>query len=204
MMWERPTQILCSGLWWGVSMSGSSLRVQRFAYVLPLLNSWALKVVPTSAWGQREQTNWGAWKRRSVQLLSSVQLRPYRLQHARLPCPSPSPGACSNSCPSSWWCHPIISSSAIPFCLQSFPASGSFPMNQLFPSGDQSIGASSSASVLPIQDWFPLGWTGWISLQSEGLKESLQHHSSKASILWRSAFFIESNSHIHTWLLEKP
>ena len=100
-------------------------------------------------------------------------LWPYGLQHARLPCPSLSPGACSNSCPLSQWCHPTISSSAIPFssCLQSFPASGSFPMSQIFTSGDQSIRASSSISVLPmnIQDWSPLGLTGWISLQYKGL-----------------------------------
>ena len=94
-------------------------------------------------------------------------------EHARLPCPSLSSRACSNSCPLSWWCHPTISSSVIPFssCLQSFPASGSFPMSQFFASGDQSIGVSPSVSVLPmnIQDWFPLGWTGWISLQSKGI-----------------------------------
>ena len=99
----------------------------------------------------------------------SNSLRPHGLQHARLPCLSPTPGACSNSCPSSQWCHPTISSSVIPFsfCLQSFPASGSFPMSQLFASGGQSIGASPSALVLPmnIQDWFPLGLTGLISLQ---------------------------------------
>ena len=100
-------------------------------------------------------------------------LRPHGLQHTRLPCPSPSPRACSNSCPLSQWCHPTISSSAVPYssCPQSFPASGYFPMSQLFTSGGQSIGASASASVLPmnIQDWFPLGLTGWISLQSKGL-----------------------------------
>ena len=103
----------------------------------------------------------------------SNSLRPHELQDARLPCPSPSPGAYSNSCPSSRWCHPTISSSVIPFssCLQSFPASGSFQMSHLFASGGQSIGVSASASVLPmnIQDWFALGWTGWISLQSKGL-----------------------------------
>ena len=102
----------------------------------------------------------------------SDSLRPKELQHARL-CPSAAPGACSNSCPSSQWCHPTISSSVVPFfsCLQSFPASRSFPMSQFFASGDQRIGASASASVLPMntQDWFPLGWTGWISLQSKGL-----------------------------------
>ena len=103
----------------------------------------------------------------------SYSLRPHGLQHARPPCPSPTPGACSNSCPSSQWCHPTISSSIIPIssCLQSFPASGSFPMSWFFASGGQSIGVSASASVLPmnIQDWLPLGWTGWISLQSKGL-----------------------------------
>ena len=103
----------------------------------------------------------------------SDSLWPHGLQHARPPCPSPTPGVHSNSCPSSQWCHPTISSSVIPFssCLQSFPASGSFQMSQLFTSGGQSIGVSASASVLPmnIQYWFPLGWTGWISLQSKGL-----------------------------------
>ena len=94
------------------------------------------------------------------------------LQHTRLPCPSPTLRTCSNSCPSSWYYHPTISSSVIPFsCLQSFPESGSFTMSQFFASSGQSIGASASASVLPmnIQDWFSLGWTGWISLQSKGL-----------------------------------
>ena len=99
----------------------------------------------------------------SVQFNHSVvsnTFQPHGLQHARLPCPSPTPGACSNSCPSSWWCHSTISSSVIPFssCLQSFPGSGSFPMSQFFGSGGQSIGVSASVSVLPmsIQDWFPL------------------------------------------------
>ena len=112
----------------------------------------------------------------SVQLNSSGMsdsLQPHGLQHARLPCPSPTPEAYSNSCPSSWRCHPTISHSAVTFscCLQSFPASGSFQMSQLFTSGGQSIGVSASLSVLPmnIQDWFPLGWTGWLSLQSKGL-----------------------------------
>ena len=103
----------------------------------------------------------------------SESLLPQGLQHTRLPCPSPTPRAYSNSCPSSRWCHPTISSSVVPFSslLQSFPASGSFQMDQFFTSGGQSIGVSASASVLPvnIQDWFPLGWTGWISLQSKGL-----------------------------------
>ena len=125
----------------------------------------------------------------SVQFSRSVvsdTLWPHGLQRARLPCPSPTPGACSDSCPLNQCWHPTVSSSVIPFssCHQSFPASGSFPVSQFFASGGQSIGTSTSASVLPgnIQGWFPLGLTGWISLESKGLK-SLQHHSSKASIL---------------------
>ena len=112
----------------------------------------------------------------SVQFSRSVMsdsLRPHGLQYARFPCPSPTLRACSNSCSLSQWCHPIISSSVIPFssCPQSFPASGSFQMSQLFASGSQSTGVSASTSVLPMntQDWSPLGWTGWISLQSKGL-----------------------------------
>ena len=135
----------------------------------------------------------------SVQFSHSVvsnSLWPHGLQHARLPCPSPTPGAYSNSCPSHWWCHPTISSSIIPFSshLQSFSASGSFPVNQFFASGGQSTEVSALASVLPmdIQDWFPLEWTGWISLQSKGLSKSLlQHHSSKASIFWHSVFMLQ-------------
>ena len=103
----------------------------------------------------------------------SVSLWPHELQHTRLPCPSPNPGAYSNSCPTTWWCHPTISSSVVCFssCLQSFLVSGSFQMSQFFESGGQIIGVSASASVLPmnIQCWSPLGWTGWISLQSKGL-----------------------------------
>ena len=113
----------------------------------------------------------------SVQFSCSIvsdSLRPHGLQHARLPCPSPTPGVYLNSCPLSRWYHPTVSSSVLPFssCLQSFPASGSFTMSQLFASGGQSIGVSASASVLPMnnQDWLPLGLTGLISLQSKGLE----------------------------------
>ena len=133
----------------------------------------------------------------AVQFTHSVMsdsLWPHGLQHARLPYPSPTPGAYSNSCPSNQWCHPTISSSVVPFSfhLQSFPASGSFLMSQLFTSGGQSIGVSASASVLPmnIQGWFPLGLTGLISLQSKGLSSLLQHQNLKASVLWPSAFFM--------------
>ena len=139
----------------------------------------------------------------SVHLSKSVvsnSLWPHGPQHARLPCPSPTPGACFNSYPLS--CHPTISSSVNPFssCLQSFPAIASFSMSQ-FLSGGQSIGDSASASVLPmnIQDWFPLGLTGFISFSIQGtLRCLLQHHSSKASILWCSAFFMVQLSHPHT------
>ena len=130
------------------------------------------------------------------------------LQNARLPCPLPTPRACSNSCPSSWWCHPIISSSVVPFssCLQSFPASGSFPMSQLFTTGGQSIGVSASASVLPIntQDWFPLGWTGWISLQSKELSTVFSNTTVQKHRFFSAQLSLWSNSHIHTWLLKKP
>ena len=118
----------------------------------------------------------------SVQFSHSVMsdsLRPHGVQHTRLPCPSPTPGAYSNSCSSRRWCHPTISLSVVPFSshIQYFPASGSFPMRRLFTSGGQSIGASASASVLPmsIQDWFPLGLTGLISLQSQRLSRVLSN-----------------------------
>ena len=128
----------------------------------------------------------------------SDSLQPHALQHARLPYPLPTPRAYSNSCPLSQWCHPTISSSVVPFssCLQSFPASGSFPMSQLFTSGGQSTGVSSSVSVLPvnIQDWFPLGWLDLLAVQGT-LKSLPQHHSSKASVLRHSAFFIVQLSH---------
>ena len=137
----------------------------------------------------------------------SDSLRPHGLQHVRPPCPLPTPGVYSNSCPLSQSCHPTISSSVVPcsLCLQFFPASGSFQMSWYLTSGGQSIGISALASFFPmnIQDWFPLAWTGWISLQSKGLKSLLQQHSSKASILWHSTFFIVQ-LHIHTRLLEKP
>ena len=129
----------------------------------------------------------------------SDSLQTHEPQHARPPCPSPTPGVYPNSCPLSRWCHPAISSSVVPFssCPQSFPASGSFQMSQLFTSGGQNIGVSASTSVLPMntQDWSPLGWTGWIPLQSKGLWRVFSNHSSKASILQRSAFFIVQLSH---------
>ena len=146
----------------------------------------------------------------SVQSLSHVWIfaTPWFTQHARPPCPSPTPEVCSNSCPSSRWGHPTISSSVIPFssCLQFCPASGSFPLTQFFASGGHSIGVSSSASVLPIntQDWFPLGLTGWISLQSKGLSRVFSNTTVRNHQLFSAQLSSQSNSHIHTWPLEKP
>ena len=140
--------------------------------------------------------------------VTSDSLQPHGLQHTRLPCSSSTPRDYSNPCPSSQWCHPTISFSVVSFssCLQSFPASGSFQMSQFFTSGGQSIGVSASALVLlmNIQDWFPLGWTSWISLQSKGLSRVFSN-----TIVQKHQFFgaqpsLQSNSHVHTWLSEKP
>ena len=143
----------------------------------------------------------------SVQFSHSVvssSLWLHGLQHARLPCPSPTPGVHSNSCALSRWCHPTISSSVVPFSsnLQSFPASGSFPMSQFFASGGQRIGVSASASVLPmnIQDWFPLGWTGWISLQSKGLSRVFSNTTVQSiSSLALSSLYSPTLTSIHDY-----
>ena len=145
-----------------------------------------------------------------VQFSCSVMsdpLQPHGLQQARPPCPSPTPGVYPDSCPLSWWCHRTISSSVIPFSsqLQSFPESGSFPMSQFFASGGQSIVVSVSTSVLPMktQDWSPLEWTGWIALQfkgfSKGFNTTVQKHQ-----FFGTQLSSQSNSNIHTWLLQKP
>ena len=143
----------------------------------------------------------------SVQFSCSVMsnsLQPHGVQHTRLPCPSPIPRACSNSYPSSRWYHPTISSSVVPFssCLQSSLASGSFLMNQFFISDGQSIGASASASVLPmtIQDWSPLVWTGWISLLSKGLSSAFSNTAVQNHQFLGTQLSLWSNSHILTWL----
>ena len=139
---------------------------------------------------------------------SCPTLWPHGLQHARPPCLSPSPRAYSNSCPLSQRCPPTISSCVVPFssCPQSFPASGSFPMSWLFTSGGQRIGVSASASLLPmnIQDWFPLGWIGWISLLSKGLSIVFSNTTVRKHHFFSTQLSLYSNSHIHTWLLEKP
>ena len=139
----------------------------------------------------------------------SDSLRPHGLQHTRLSCLSPFPGVCLHSYPSSQWCHPTISSSVVPFsCPQSFPASGSFLVSRFIASGSQSIGASASASasVLPvnIQGWIPLGWTGWISLQSRGLSRVFSNTTVQKHQFFGVQFSLQSNSRIQTWLLEKP
>ena len=143
-----------------------------------------------------------------VHLVMWDSLRSHGLQHARLPCPSPSPGACSISCPLSQRCHPTISSSVIPFssCLQSFQGSGSFLKSQLFTSGGQSIGVSALASVHPmnIHGWFPLGLSGLISLQSKGLSRVFSNTAVQKHQLFGTQPSLWSTSHIHTWRLEKP
>ena len=147
----------------------------------------------------------------SVQFSRSVvsdSLWPHESQHARPPCPSPTPGVHSNSCPLSRWCHPAILFSVVPFSSrpQSLPASGSFPMSQLFAWCGQSIGVSASASGLPmnIQDWSPLGRTGWISLQSKGLSRVFFNTTVQKHQFFSAQLSSQSNSHIHTWPLEKP
>ena len=162
-----------------------------------------------------KRTSFGAWA--YFTLISSVQfsrsvmsnsLQPYGLQHTRLPCPSPTPAACSNSCPSGGWCHPTILSSVMPFssCLQSFPASGSFLVNQFFESGGQCGGVSTSTSVLAMnnQGWFPLGRTGWISLLSRELSRVFSNTTVQKHQFFGAQLSLWSKSHIYMWLLEKP
>ena len=148
---------------------------------------------------------------RSDQISRSVvsnSLGPHESQHARPPCPSPTPGVHSNSSPLSWWCHPAISSSVVPcsYGPQSLPASGSFPMSQLFAWGGQSIGVSALASVLPVntQGWSPSEWPGWISLQSKGLSRLFSNTTVQKHQFFSAQPSSQSNSHIHTWPLEKP
>ena len=147
----------------------------------------------------------------SVQFSSSIMsdsLQPHGSQHARPPWPSPTPRVHPNSCTLSRWCHPAISSSVVPFfsCPQSLPASESFPMNQPFAWSGQSIGVSASASVLPVntQDWSPLRWTGWISLQSKGLSRVFSNTTVQKHQFFGAQVSSQSNSHIHTWPLGKP
>ena len=135
---------------------------------------------------------------------NSLQL--HGLQHTRLPFPSPSPGVCSNSCPLSRWCHPTIAPSVTPFssCLQSFPSSGSLPMSRLFPWGGQSIGASAAVLPMNIQGWLPLGFLGLISLPSKGLSRIFSNTTVQKHQIFGAQLSLSSNSHIHTWAMEKP
>ena len=166
------------------------------------------------------EQNWLSWVITSQTQFSSVQLISaqfrhsvvsyslwlHGLQHDRLPCPLPSPRACSNSRPLSWWCHPAISSSVVPFssCLQYFPGSGSFPKSQLFASGGQSNGDSASALPINIQDWFPLGLIGLIFLQCKGFSRVFSSTTVQKHQFFGAKLSLRSNSHIPTWLLEKP
>ena len=159
-------------------------------------------------WGAQDTSGKVKFKLLFSHSFMSDSLWPHGLQHTRLPYPSPSPGVSPNSCPLSWWCQSIISYSVVPFsaCLQSFPSLGSFPMSWLFKSDDQSIGASASATVLPmnIQGWFPLGLTGLVYLLSKGLSKVFSSTTIRRHQFFGTQPSLWSNSHIHTWLLEKP
>ena len=172
----------------------------------PLNAAWLLlSCFPTLYWKKTDTTF------SSIQLSHSVMsssLWPHELQHTRPLCPSPTPRVHPNPCPFSQWCHPTISSSVVSFSSypQPFPASGSYQMSQLFAAGGQSTGISASTSVLPMntQDWFPLGWTGWISLQSKGLSRVFSSTIVQKYQYFGTQLSLLSNSHIHTWRLEKP
>ena len=174
-----------------------------------MISLWVFKILSTVFWVYDLSILKVAIS--SFQISRSVvsdSLQPHEPQQARPHCPSPTPGVYPNSCPLSWWCHPTISYSAVHFssCPQSSPASRSFQMSQLFSSGGQSIRVSASTSVLPMntQDWSPLGWTGWTSLQSKGLSRVFSHTIVQKHQFFGTQLSSQSNSHIHTWPLEKP
>ena len=183
---------------WGFSI----LRLKVSWSAVSVIKLWSLSCKPMLCWMLGQFS--------SVQFSRSVisdSLWPHELQHARPPCLSPVPGVHSKSCPSSRWCHPAISSSIVPFsCPQSLPASECFPMSQLFAWGGQSIGVSALASVLPknTQDWSPLEWIGWISLQSKGLSRVFSNTTVQKHPFFGAQLSSQSNSHMHTWPLEKP
>ena len=191
-MSQQSRSLIVTQMSWKL-MSHKALYMNVYSSFIHNCHNLEAIEMPFSRWVNKT-TVWMQTLESSVQFSRSVvsgSLWPHGLQHARLSCPSPTPGACSDSHPLNRWCHPTILSS-VASCLQSFPAPRSFPMSQFFTSGGQSSGASASASVLPmdIQDWFPLGWTGLISLQSKGLSSVFSNTpSSKASILLCSAFF---------------
>ena len=192
-------------------------------YTFSWINNWTNRIKLTNSWIMK----FGCFQVESRDLISMIQSldsqplfiqfscsvvsdssRPHEPQHARPPCLSPTPEVRSDSCPSSWWCHPAISSSVIPFssCLQCLPASESFPMSQFFTWGDQSTGVSALTSFFTknTQDWSPLGWTGWISLQSKGLTRVFSNPIVQKHQFFGSQPSSQSNSHIHTWPQEKP
>ena len=178
-------------------LNGQMISVDIFPKAdIQIISKYMKRHSTLSVTGEMQLTQWDILG--VVHSVVSDSLWPYGLQHARLPCPSPTPGACSNSCASSRWCHPAISSSIIPFssCLQSFPTSESFPMNWLFESGGQSIGASASTTFLlmNIQGWFPLGLTDFLAVQRT-LKSLPQHYNSKASFFGAQPLWF--NYHIH-------
>jgi len=189
------------------------LKGQEYAHPCHLQSHWRppdaeeKEKAPSRLW---IANRWNTTNNSNSQFSHSVMsdsLRPHELQHARPPCPSPTPGVHPNPFPLSRWCHPTISSSVIPFssCPQSFLASGSFPMSQLFASGGQIIGVSASTSVLPMntQDWSPLGWTGWISLQSKGFSRVSSNTAVQKNQFFSTQLSLYYSSHIHTWPLEK-
>ena len=179
-----------------------SIRALHFLF-LWCISLITLKQLTTLWW-------WSGFSQSVSQFSHSVvsdSLRPHESQHARPPCPSPTPGVYPNWCPSSRWCHPAISSSVVPFsfCPQSLPASESFPMSQLFSWGGQSTGVSALASFLSkkSQSWSPSEWTGWISLQSKGLSRVFSNTTVQKHQFFSTQLTSQSNSHIHTWPLEK-
>ena len=195
----QPTELIyrmCRG--WGSILNPT---ISAISSLIPLSRMWWFSLPRLWKWSYQLIN--------SVQSLSQVRFFvTHGLQHARPPCPSWIPWAYSNSCPLSQWCHPTISSSVISFYshLQSFRASGFFPKNQFFTSDGQSIGVSALASVFPmnIQDWFPLGFTGWISLLSKGLSRVFSNTTVQKHQFFDAQPSSQSNSHIHTWPQEKP
>ena len=197
-------------------------QIKRWRIRTALVFPTAILAPDRYTWKQCLQSSKGKWchllgtERYSINIYSdqishsvvSDSLQPHESQHTRPPCPSPTPGVHSHSCPSSQWCHPAISSSVVPFssCPQSLPASESFPMSQFFAWGGQSIGVSALASVLPVytQDWSPLEGTGWTTLQSKGLSRVFSNTTVQKHRFFGTEPSSQSNSHIHTWPQEKP
>ena len=206
----QKTKIMASGPITSWQIDGETVEtVSDFIFWVPKSLQMVIAVMKLKDSYPLEGNLWPTFS--SVQFSRSVvsdSLRPHELQHTRPPCPSPTPRVHSNSRPSIWWCHPAISSSVVPFssCLQSLPSSESSPMSQLFAWGGQSTGVSALASFLPkdTQDWSHLGWTGWISLQFKGLSRVFSNTTVQKHQFFGTQLSSQSNSRIHTWLLEKP